>query len=99
MSMILSTAEIHRPSHLHGPGPGDVADVMLVFGMFWMIVVVTMAVLLFMTAYNLRKQTRYNLIFVTSCIICLSIPFGTALGVFSIIVLRRPAVRQLFGKQ
>jgi hypothetical protein len=34
-----------------------------------------------------------------ACIICLSIPFGTVLGVFTIIVLNRPTVKARFDGQ
>jgi hypothetical protein len=45
----------------------------------------------------LVKHKSYNLIFVLACLTCLDVPVGTALGVFTIIVLSRPSVKRLFG--
>jgi uncharacterized membrane protein len=46
-----------------------------------------------------RNMTRLNgrmFSFIFACIICLFVPFGTLLGVFSIIVLSRETVKQMF---
>jgi MFS family permease len=42
-----------------------------------------------------RRRTRIFSV-VVAVINCLSIPFGTALGIFTIIVLTRPSVRRLY---
>lgn len=44
---------------------------------------------------SLRKH--YTYCFVIACIQCLFIPLGTALGVFTIIVLSRESVKQIFS--
>jgi hypothetical protein len=44
---------------------------------------------------SLRKH--YTYCFVVACIQCLFVPFGTALGVFTIIVLSRESVKQIFS--
>jgi hypothetical protein len=36
---------------------------------------------------------------VIAIITCLSVPLGTALGVFTLIVLARPSVKQLFERR
>ena len=45
----------------------------------------------------LAKRNSYNLAFVLACLNCLHAPMGTALGVFTILVLSRPSVKALFG--
>ena len=35
---------------------------------------------------------------VVACLSCLQLPFGTALGVFTLIVLLRPGAKLLFGE-
>ena len=45
----------------------------------------------------LAKRKRYLYCLVMAGICCLFFPFGTALGVFAIIVLIRPSVKELFG--
>ena len=60
--------------------------------MFWSI-----AVLMLLAARNLARRRRHMFCFVVACIECLIMPFGTVLGVFSIIVLLRRSVKQRFG--
>jgi hypothetical protein len=49
-----------------------------------------------LTGYWLRKPKHRTFCFITSCLICLSPPVGTILGVFTIIVLLRESVKRLF---
>lgn len=44
----------------------------------------------------LVRKKHYTFCFVMAVVECLLIPFGTVLGVFSIIVLTRPSVKELF---
>ena len=46
----------------------------------------------------LAKQTRYTYCLVMGGIECLFMPFGTVLGVFTIIVITRDSVKGLFPK-
>lgn len=45
---------------------------------------------------NLARQRRYHFCLVVAAIACTLMPFGTVLGIFTIIVLMRPSVRALF---
>ena len=56
-----------------------------------------LAVFLIISGRNLTRMRRYKFCFVIACISCLIMPYGTVLGVFTIIVLMRPTVKQLFG--
>lgn len=56
------------------------------------------ATLQFMTARRLRQRRSRGLCQFTAAITCLSFPLGTALGVFTFIVLARPSVRAAFGE-
>lgn len=47
---------------------------------------------------KLAKRIGYTFVFVIACIECLFMPFGTALGVCTIIVLQRESVKRLFGR-
>ena len=47
----------------------------------------------------LAQRKRHLFIFVIACIECTFMPFGTILGVFTIIVLSRESVKRLFGAQ
>jgi hypothetical protein len=59
-------------------------------------------VLILMAGRFLARQKRLTYCFVVAGIECMFMPFGTVLGVFTIIVLCRPTVKALFqrnGKQ
>ena len=57
----------------------------------------TMCALEFLTGRSLASRSRYGLCFVVSCIELMNFPFGTLLAVFTMIVLSRPSVRDLFA--
>jgi hypothetical protein len=64
----------------------------LVFGLF----VIGIAVLKFVTAQQLKKRRSRIFCLVIAGITCLSIPYGTFLGVCTFIVLLRPTVKRTF---
>jgi hypothetical protein len=47
-------------------------------------------------AWALPKRRNYPLIVAAAVVNCLNIPFGTALGVFTFVVLNRPGVKESF---
>lgn len=44
----------------------------------------------------LSRRRRYTLCMVVAALSCMMMPFGTVLGVFTLVVLTRPSVRSLF---
>jgi len=56
-----------------------------------------MAVCILIAGRCLSRRRRYTFALIIACIECLFIPFGTILGVFTIIVLSRASVRGLFS--
>lgn len=46
----------------------------------------------------LHQRKNYMFSFVLACVACMMIPFGTILGVFTIIVLSRDSVKALYGR-
>ena len=55
------------------------------------------AICIVMAGRALARRRRYWFCFVMACIECLFMPFGTILGVFTIIVLSRESAKQMFG--
>jgi hypothetical protein len=51
---------------------------------------------LFFAGRSLARQTAYTFCLVMACLICLAVPLGTILGIFTLMVLTRPGVRPLF---
>lgn len=56
----------------------------------------TLAGLFMLAGRNLARRKRYGFCQVVAGVGCLFMPFGTVLGVFTLLVLARPSVRQLF---
>jgi hypothetical protein len=85
-------------THDRNAPPAWVGGLMLVIGLFVLLLVATFATLTILAGRSLARKQRYTLCFVVACISCLSVPLGTALGVFTLIVLSRPSVKAKFGK-
>ncbi len=54
------------------------------------------AIAAIMSGRNLSRLNNRVFSFIYACIICVFVPFGTALGVFTLIVLSRDSVKALF---
>ncbi len=67
----------------------------IVTGIF--IFIFAYGILLIIAGVNIRKKTNRIFSLITGSIAIMSFPFGTALGVFSIIVLTRNSVAELYS--
>jgi hypothetical protein len=54
---------------------------------------------LFMAGKNLSNRRNYMFCLIVAGFSCLNIPFGTILGIFTLVVLLRPSVKTLFEEQ
>ena len=88
----------------HGtPKPGEelppefLGWIFAVIGSLLFLVGIAVAICILIAGRSLAKRNRYWFAFVMACIECLFIPFGTILGVFTIIVLSRESVKTLFS--
>jgi len=68
-----------------------------VLGALLFLIGIAMAICILIAGRSLALRKRYSFAFVMACIECLFIPFGTILGVFTIVVLSRESVRALFS--
>lgn len=59
----------------------------------------TIAILIITTGRYLAQRSHYSFCQVIACIECLFMPFGTVLGIFTIILLLRDSVKPLFKGQ
>jgi len=57
----------------------------------------TLAICLIVSGRRLARRKCYKFCFAIACISCAFMPYGTVLGVFTIIVLMRPSVKELFA--
>jgi hypothetical protein len=67
-----------------------------VLGALFFLAGVTMAICILIAGRSLARWKYYSFALVIACIECLFVPFGTILGVFTIVVLSRESVEALF---
>jgi hypothetical protein len=87
----------------HGtPKPGEelppeiLGWLFVAFGALFFLAGITMAICILFAGISLSRRRCYRFAFVVACIECIFIPFGTILGIFTIIVLSRESVKALF---
>lgn len=68
-----------------------VAAALIAFGL-------ALAVSLGLAGWFLARHRHWRYCLVVACVACLFFPFGTVLGVLTLIVLLRPSVKHLFGE-
>jgi hypothetical protein len=79
-----------------GEDPRIIGWIMAGLGLCFTGMLGTLAVLKLLAARALRERRRRTLCLVTAALSCLSMPYGTALGVLTFIVLDRDSVRRRF---
>jgi len=62
-----------------------------------LLIIGTFAALIIAAGRSLANHKRYTFCLVIAVIECLFFPFGTILGAFTLILLTRPPIKQLFG--
>jgi hypothetical protein len=67
-----------------------------VLGSLLFLIGIAMAICILIAGRSLALRKRYSFALVMACIECLFVPFGTILGVFTIVVLSRESARGLF---
>ena len=77
--------------------PRIVGWILIVIAAILILVFWVLAFVIFLSGRNFRRRQRYMFCMVVAGISCLLIPYGTVLGVFTIIILMRPSVKQIFG--
>jgi hypothetical protein len=87
----------------HHPGPSTqeappaaLGWIFIVLGALFFLAGVTMTICILIAGRSLARRKHYSFALVVACIECLFIPFGTILGVFTIVVLSRGSVKALF---
>jgi hypothetical protein len=76
--------------------PRTVGVIFLVLGVSLLLLGLTGTLLTYLAGKSLGQRRRRVFCMVIGGLWCLSIPFGTAIGVATILVLNRPSVRELF---
>jgi len=97
--LVLGLVMVFKPE-VFGPGKDRPPEFLgwIMIGVAAVIILAgwTLAVLLVATGRCLAKRRYHTFCFITACLACLFMPLGTVLGVFTLIVLLRPSVKQMF---
>jgi hypothetical protein len=78
------------------PGAQPIGIGLMIFAGLFILAGWTLAALIAFAGRSLQTRTRYTFCLVMGGVECIFMPFGTVLGVFTIIVLMRDSVKELF---
>jgi hypothetical protein len=94
--VLIGAMILNGPSGGYGP-PIEMAWFFIGMGSVFGVLLVALAVCSFFAGYSLSQRRNYIFCFVIACLTCLHMPLGTLLGVFTLIVLSRPTVKEMFN--
>lgn len=87
------------PRKANDPPPELLGGIFVGLGLVLMVIFFALAFLAFWAGRSLSKHKNYNFCIVIAALVCLSMPLGTILGIFTIIVLMRDSVKAIFNGQ
>ena len=93
---LLLLSEAVHPKHGEPP-PHFIGWLLIGFGCFFFLLGLAFAICVAVSGCFIARRRLYYFSFVMACIECLCFPFGTVLGVFTILVLSRRSVKELYG--
>jgi len=89
---------VHAPPPKHGePPPAFIGWFFMVLGGALFLLGESFAVCVAVAGRFISTRCGYWFVFVIACLQCGFFPFGTILGVFTIVVLSKPTVKEIFG--
>ena len=97
LAMVFSPRTFTPPNSGPQPPFEVVGWIFIFFAGAFMLFGWTFAALVAWAGRCLSRRVRYTFCLVMGAIVCVFMPFGTVLGVFTVIVLMRPTVKPLFA--
>jgi hypothetical protein len=97
MGVFFGAMMASAPNVKDGPPPALFGGIFVGIGLVITVVALTGGILLYKAGRNLASQRSYTFCLVVACISCIFMPLGTILGVFTLVVLLRDPVKQLFN--
>lgn len=76
------------------PPPPFVGWLFIILGGFFVLLGLAASICIALSGRFISLRRRYLFSFVVACVECMFVPFGTILGIFTIVVLSRPSVKQ-----
>lgn len=99
MGIFFGVMIANAPPQKDGPPPALFGGVFVVIGLIITLFSLAYGIVLLKAGKNLSKYKSHTFCFVIACISCVFMPFGTVLGIFTIIVLMRDSVKAMFTGQ
>ncbi|MGD8388461.1 MAG: hypothetical protein PVG49_15050 [Desulfobacteraceae bacterium] len=100
--VVIGALFLLNPESLQGNGGGPPSAVFgwlfLIMGILFFAVGQAASICLIVSGRFLARRKKYMFSFVFACVECIFIPFGTVLGIFTIVVLSRDSVKALYGR-
>jgi len=96
LGVVFGVAISGAPHRAGEPPPAIMGGFFVVFGLIIAAIFGAIGVLVLYAGRNLSKHRSYTFCFVVACLICLWMPLGTILGIFTMVVLTRESVKALF---
>lgn len=78
------------------PPPFPVPIVLTGIAVLTVLASLAMFLCLLLAGRSIVRRERYQFVFIVSVVLCLSVPIGTAIGVFAFMVLNDPKTKQQF---
>lgn len=97
LGLFFVLAPPHSTQQQAGPPPAIIGWLFMIIGGTLFLLGESFAACVFAAGRFIRSRRRYWFVFIVACLQCAFFPFGTVLGVFTIVVLSRPSVKQIFG--
>lgn len=95
IGLMIVTGKFEGPGH--DDAPAVFGWLFVIIGLFIVAMMWTLATVMFLAGRRLSQRRSHLFCTIVAAVSCLLFPFGTVLGVFTLIVLSRPSVKQLFG--
>jgi hypothetical protein len=99
MGFVFIAVSHHPPADPAHTPPAALGWIFVALGIFFALVSLAFALFIFLAGRALAKRRHYWLAFMVACIECIFVPFGTILGVFTLIVLSRDSAKKLFAAE
>ena len=98
LAMGLAMVTGHFPHKPGEPDPALFGWIFVAIGGFMILCGLTFSALLAYAGRCLRQRRRHTFCVVMAAISCAFMPFGTVLGIFTLIVLTKPSAKSLFAR-
>lgn len=97
MGVFMLVSPESMTSENQAPPPEFVGYLFTFIGGFAFLFGIALSVCIIYSGILIKKRKKHLFSFVVACIECMFMPFGTILGIFTIIVLSKESVKQLYG--